>query len=107
MRRLSSSIRVVRFILLIIQEYATLKNISTPDSRTFRRPTRYRVTHFPQDAALANVKEAVQACVGALEVDNLPVPHLAAATPALSTSAAFRIANGMLFTIPVTSDVNR
>jgi predicted RNase H-like HicB family nuclease len=27
-----------------------------------------------QDAALANIKEAVQAYVGALEVDNLPVP---------------------------------
>jgi predicted RNase H-like HicB family nuclease len=27
-----------------------------------------------QDAALANMKEAVQAYVGALEVDNLPVP---------------------------------
>jgi predicted RNase H-like HicB family nuclease len=28
-----------------------------------------------QDAALANLKEAVQANVGALEVDNLPVPQ--------------------------------
>jgi predicted RNase H-like HicB family nuclease len=28
-----------------------------------------------QDAALANIKEAVQAYVGALEVDNLPVPE--------------------------------
>jgi predicted RNase H-like HicB family nuclease len=27
-----------------------------------------------QDAALANMKEAIQAYVGALEVDNLPVP---------------------------------
>lgn len=27
-----------------------------------------------QDAALANMKEAVQAYVGALEADNLPVP---------------------------------
>ena len=28
-----------------------------------------------QEAALANIKEAVQAYVGALEVDNLPVPQ--------------------------------
>jgi predicted RNase H-like HicB family nuclease len=28
-----------------------------------------------QNAALANIKEAVQAYVGALEVDNLPVPE--------------------------------
>jgi predicted RNase H-like HicB family nuclease len=28
-----------------------------------------------QDAALANIKEAIQAYVGALEADNLPVPE--------------------------------
>jgi len=34
------------------------------------------VTHGEtEDAALANMKEAVQAYVGALEVDNLPVPQ--------------------------------